>query len=89
MRLCVTPDLDLIPFPFKDRDEAPQIDSDEKEQSMSQLQEVSLGLILLVIESHPGQLLFTLFLRDRGLTPYLTVVLGKSCGQSQYHFTAI
>lgn len=54
MRLCVTPDLDLIPFPFKDGDEAPQIDSgpDEKEQSMSQLQEVSLGLILLVIESH-------------------------------------
>lgn len=54
MRLCVTPDLDLIPFPFKDGDEAAQIDSgpDEKEQSMSQLQEVSLGLILLVIESH-------------------------------------
>lgn len=34
---------------------------------MSQLQEVFLGLILLVTESHPGQLLFTPFLKERGL----------------------
>lgn len=56
------PDLCCILFPFKNGSESPQIDftPDGKEQSMSQLQQVSLGLILVVIERHMGQLLFTL-----------------------------
>lgn len=56
------PDLSHIVLPFKNGSESPQIEysPDGKEQSMSKLQEVSLGLILLVIERHMGQLLFTL-----------------------------
>lgn len=56
------PDLYRILFPFKNGSESPEIDStlDGNEQSMSLLQQVSLGLILVVIERHMGQLLFTL-----------------------------
>lgn len=56
------PDLYCILFPFKNGSESPEIDStpDGNEQSMSLLQQVSLGLILVVIERHMGQLLFTL-----------------------------
>lgn len=56
------PDLYRILFPFNNGSESPEIDStpDGNEQSMSLLQQVSLGLILVVIERHMGQLLFTL-----------------------------
>lgn len=56
------PDLYCIIFPYKNGSESPEIDStaDGNEQSTSLLQQVSLGLILVVIEGHMRQALFTL-----------------------------
>jgi hypothetical protein len=67
--------------------ESPQTDSgpDEKAQSIFQLQEFLLRLILLVIERHMGQC-FSLFLKGEKFT-YFTIVLGKEL-LSQYHFIA-